>query len=62
MQQAADEVRSSLKATWTRRRLWFPDTEKELYKMLLARRKRKLRVSTRWITITFKKLIMDKYP
>ncbi|CAM9872033.1 unnamed protein product [Ectocarpus sp. 6 AP-2014] len=62
VQQAADKVRSSLMATCTRRRLWFPDAEKKLYKMLLARRKRKLRVSTRWITVTFKKLIMERYP
>ncbi|CAB1107407.1 unnamed protein product [Ectocarpus sp. CCAP 1310/34] len=62
VQQAADKVRSSLMATCTQRRLWFPDAEKKLYKMSLARRKRKLRVSTRWITVTFKKLIMERYP
>lgn len=30
--------------------------------MYTARRKKKVRVSTRWLTVTFKKLLAEKYP
>ncbi|CAB1096180.1 unnamed protein product [Ectocarpus sp. CCAP 1310/34] len=38
------------------------DAEKRLYKGFVERRKRKLKVSTLWLTITFRKLVREMYP
>ncbi|CAB1114535.1 unnamed protein product [Ectocarpus sp. CCAP 1310/34] len=41
---------------------WFPEEEKKLYNMFLARRRRKLKVSTLWLTVTFRKLVQENHP
>ncbi|CAB1107192.1 unnamed protein product [Ectocarpus sp. CCAP 1310/34] len=58
---AADDVKKSLLAKQQRKR-WFPEAEKRLYKMFAERRKRKLKVSTLWLTIMFRKLVREMYP
>ncbi|CAB1107559.1 unnamed protein product [Ectocarpus sp. CCAP 1310/34] len=58
---AADDVKESLLAKQQPKR-WFPEAEKRLYKMFVERRKRKLKVSTLWLTITFRKLVRETYP
>lgn len=58
---AADDVRKSLLAKQQPKR-WFPEAEKRLYKGFVERRKRKLKVSTLWLTITFRKLVREMYP
>eukprot|EP00903_Cladosiphon_okamuranus_P012014 g11281.t1 len=59
---AADKVKGALMRKTSRPQRWFPEAEKEMYKMYTARRKKKVRVSTRWLTVTFKKLLAEKYP
>ncbi|CAM9910425.1 unnamed protein product [Pylaiella littoralis] len=59
---AADSVKKKLFDTTSRPKRWFPEAEKALYKMYRERRKKKVRVSTRWLTVTFKKLLAEKYP
>ncbi|CAB1103214.1 unnamed protein product [Ectocarpus sp. CCAP 1310/34] len=58
---AADDVKKSLLAKQQPKR-WFPEAEKGLCKMFVERRKRKLKVSTLWLTITFRKLVREIYP
>lgn len=58
---AADDVKKSLLAKQQPKR-WFPEAEKRLYKGFVDRRKRKLKVSTLWLTITFRKLVREMYP
>ena len=43
-------------------RRWFPEAEQQLYELFMARRKRKLKVSTLWVTVTYRKLLRDMYP
>ncbi|CAB1106446.1 unnamed protein product [Ectocarpus sp. CCAP 1310/34] len=58
---AADDVKKSLLAKQQPKR-WFPEAEKRLYKMFVERRKRKLKVSTLWLMIAFRKLGREMYP
>ncbi|CAB1108959.1 unnamed protein product [Ectocarpus sp. CCAP 1310/34] len=58
---AADDVKKSLLAKQQPKR-WFPEAEKRLYKGFVERRKRKLKVSTLWLTITFRKLVREMNP
>lgn len=62
MAEAADKIKGALMKKTSRPQRWFPEAEKEMYKMYTARRKKKVRVSTRWLTVTFKKLLVEKYP
>ncbi|CAB1113736.1 unnamed protein product [Ectocarpus sp. CCAP 1310/34] len=55
------DVKKSLLAKQQPKR-WFPEAEKRLYKGFVERRKRKLKVSTLWLTITFRKLVREMYP
>ena len=41
---------------------WFPEAENKLYKLFLARRKKKLKVSTLWLMVTYRKLLQEMYP
>ena len=41
---------------------WFPEAESKLYELFLARRKKKLKVSTLWLTVTYRKLLQEMYP
>ncbi|CAB1117664.1 unnamed protein product [Ectocarpus sp. CCAP 1310/34] len=59
--EAADDVKKSLLAKQQPKR-WFPEAEKRLYKMFVERRKRKSKVSTLWLTITFRRLVREMYP
>ena len=43
-------------------RRWLPEAEQQLYELFVARRKRKLKVSTLWVTVTYRKLLRDMYP
>ena len=52
---AALEVKKTLLATQEPKR-WFPEAESKLYELFLARRK-KLMVSTLWLTVTYRKLL-----
>lgn len=45
-----------------RERRWFADAEKKLHSLLLQRRKGKLRVSTAWIRVNARKLVVEMYP
>ncbi|CAB1117836.1 unnamed protein product [Ectocarpus sp. CCAP 1310/34] len=58
---AADDVKKRVLAKQQPKR-WFPEAEKRLYKMFVERRKRKLKVSTLCLTITFRKLLREMYP
>ena len=40
---------------------WFPDAERKLYSLFQARRKNKQKVSTRWISVTFKKILREDH-
>lgn len=62
MKEAADKVLGGLMAKTRRPKRWFPEVEQELYKMFQVRRKRKVRVSRRWATIAFKKLLTEMHP
>ncbi|CAB1106733.1 unnamed protein product [Ectocarpus sp. CCAP 1310/34] len=53
---AADDVKKSLLAKQQ------PEAEKRLYKGFVERRKSNLKVSTLWLTITFRKLVQEMYP
>ena len=59
--KASDEVTKGLFAQQQPRR-WFPEAERELYKVLMARRKRKLKMSTLGVMVTYRKLLRDMYP
>eukprot|EP00903_Cladosiphon_okamuranus_P011389 g10732.t1 len=61
VRNAASDVTMTLLAKEQPRR-WFPAVEKELYRLFLDRRKRKLKVSTLWLTVTFRKLLEEKHP
>ncbi|CAB1110332.1 unnamed protein product [Ectocarpus sp. CCAP 1310/34] len=61
VQSAADDVKKTLLAKQQPKR-WFPEEEKKLYNMFLARRRRKLKVSTLWLTVTFRKLVQENHP
>ena len=41
---------------------WLGGAEHALHSKLMDRRKRKLRVSTAWIRVNAKKLVLEKYP
>ena len=43
-------------------RRWYPEAEQQLYALFMARRKRKLEVSTLWVTVMYRKLLRDIYP
>ncbi|CAB1103677.1 unnamed protein product [Ectocarpus sp. CCAP 1310/34] len=58
---AADGVKKSLLAKQQPQRS-FPGAEKRLYKGFVERRKRKLKLPTLWLTITFRKLVREMYP
>ena len=61
VKEASGEVTKDLFAKQLPRR-WFPEAEQQLYELFLARRKRKLNVSTLWVTVTYRKLLRDMYP
>ncbi|CAB1106727.1 unnamed protein product [Ectocarpus sp. CCAP 1310/34] len=61
VQSAADDVKQTHLAKQQPKR-WFPEEEKKLYNMFLARRRRKLKVSTLWLTVTFRKLVQENHP
>ncbi|CBJ33249.1 C2H2 zinc finger protein [Ectocarpus siliculosus] len=61
VQSAADDVKKTLLAKQQPKR-WFPEEEKKLHNMFLARRRRKLKVSTLWLTVTFRKLVQENHP
>ena len=42
-------------------RRWFSEAEQQLYELFMARQKRKLNVSTLWVTVTYRKLLRDMY-
>ena len=58
---AASEETKTLLATQQPKR-WFPEAESKLYELFLACRKKKLKVSTLWLTATFRKLLQEMYP
>ena len=57
----AVKVKKELLATGHPKR-WFPEAGRELYKLFMARRKRRLKVSTLWLTVTYRKLLQKMYP
>ena len=61
LKEASGEVTKDLFAKQSPRR-WFPEAEQQLYELFMARRKRKLNVSTLWVTVTYRKLLRDMYP
>ena len=61
VKEASSEVTKELFAKQSPRR-WFPEAEQQLYDLFMARRKRKLNVSTLWVTVTYRKLLRDIYP
>ena len=61
VKEASGEVTKDLFAKQSPRR-WFPEAEQQLYDLFMARRKRKLNVSTLWVTVTYRKLLRDIYP
>ena len=61
VKEASGEVRKDLFAKQSPRR-WFPEAEQQLYELFMARRKRKLKVSTLWVTVTYRTLLRDMYP
>ena len=61
VKEASGEVTKDLFAKQAPRR-WFPEAEQQLYELFMARRKRKLKVSTLWVTVTYRKLLRDMYP
>ncbi|CAB1116487.1 unnamed protein product [Ectocarpus sp. CCAP 1310/34] len=58
---AANDLKNDLFKTGRERR-WFGDAEKKLHSLLLQRRTRKLRVSTAWIRVNARKLVVEMYP
>ena len=59
---AGDDLKKGVFKKGTERR-WFRDAEHALHSKLMDRRKRKLRVSTSWIRVNAKKLVvLEKYP
>ncbi|CAB1100647.1 unnamed protein product [Ectocarpus sp. CCAP 1310/34] len=58
---AANDLKKDLFKTGRERR-WFGDAEEKLHSLLLQRRKRKLRVSTAWIRVNARKLLVAMYP
>ena len=59
---AGDDLKKGLVTKGTERR-WFRAAEHALHSKLMNRRKRKLRVSTSWIRVNAKKLVvLEKYP
>ena len=60
VKEASSEVTKDLFAKQSPRR-WFPEAEQQLYDLFMARRKRKLNISTLWITVTYRKLLGDIY-
>ena len=58
---AADDVTKTLLGKQQPKR-WFPAAEKRLYNLFMERRKRKLKVSTLWLTVRFRKLLAEMYP
>lgn len=58
---AASEVTATLLAGQQPKR-WFPEAESKLYDLFLARRKKKLKVSTLWLTVRYRKLLKEMYP
>lgn len=58
---AANDLKKDLFRTGRERR-WFGDAEKKLHSLLVQRRKRKLRVSTAWIRVNARKLVVEMYP
>ena len=58
---AASEVTKTLLATQQPKR-WFPEAESKLYEIFLARCKKKLKASTLWLTVTYRKLLREMYP
>ena len=61
VKEASGEVTKELFAKQSPRQ-WFPEAEQQLYDLFMARRKRKLKVSTLWVTVTYRKLLRDIYP
>ena len=61
VKEASGEVTKDLFAKQSPRR-WFPEAEQQLYKLFMARRKRKPNVSTLWVTVSYRKLLRDMYP
>ena len=61
MKEASGEVAKDLFAKQSTRR-WFPEAEQQLYELFMARRKRKLKVSMLWVTVTYRTLLRDIYP
>ena len=61
VKEASSEMRKDLFAKQSPRR-GFPEAEQQLYELFMARRKRKLKVSTLWVTVTYRTLLRDMYP
>ena len=61
VKEASGEVTKELFAKQSPRR-WFPEAEQQLYDLFMARRKKKLKVSTLWVTVTYRKRLRDIYP
>ena len=55
------EVTKTLLATQQPKR-WFPEAESKLYGLFFARGKKKLKVSTLWLMVTYRKLLQEMYP
>ena len=58
---AGDDLKKGLFKKGTEKR-WFRDAEHASHSKLMDRRKRKLRVSTAWIRVNAKKLVLERYP
>lgn len=41
---------------------WYPEAEAKLYDLFVDRRKKKLKVSTLWLTVRYRKLLKELYP
>lgn len=61
VKSASAEVARVLFAKQQPRR-WFPQAEQNIYNLLMARRKRKLKGSTLWIMVLYRRLLQEIYP
>ena len=58
----AKEEDKLVKLTTQQPKRWFPEAESKLYELFLTRHKKKLKVSTLWLTVTYRKLLQEMYP